>query len=97
MNGQEVGTSNKKKIDVMVHKKLDQRGPATLDRFTNLVVQNLPADFNESKMKELFGKFGTINSVAMLEGQGKGFISFESHEQAARAIDEMNLKHKIND
>ena len=38
MNGKEVGTENKKKIDVNVHKKLDQRDHANADRYTNLVV-----------------------------------------------------------
>jgi polyadenylate-binding protein len=37
LNGMEVGES-KKKIDVNVLKKIDQRGPATVDKFTNLFV-----------------------------------------------------------
>jgi len=63
--------------------------------FTNLVVQNLPNDITETQMRDIFAKFGEITSSKLKEGEGKGFISFKTHDSAQRAVDELNMKHKV--
>lgn len=66
------------------------------EHFTNIVVSNLPAKFTEAKLKELFKKYGEIVSYKLNEN-GTGFINFKQHSSAKSAIDELNLKHKIDD
>ena len=66
-------------------------------RFTNLYVKNFGDDFEEEQMKDLFAPFGTISSLVVMKDEtgrskGFGFVSYESHESAARAVDELNGK-----
>ena len=66
-------------------------------RFTNLYVKNFAEDFGEEQMRELFLPFGTINSLVVMKdevGQSKGFgfVSYESHESAAQAVEDLNGK-----
>ena len=66
-------------------------------RFTNLYVKNFGDDFEEEQMKELFAPFGIISSLVVMKDEtgrskGFGFVSYESHESAARAVDELNGK-----
>ena len=68
-------------------------GPS--QRFTNLYVKNFGEEFDEEKLKELFAPFGTINSLVVMKDEtgrskGFGFVSYESHEAAARAVEELN-------
>ena len=70
-------------------------GPS--QRFTNLYVKNLAEDFGEEQMRELFLPFGTINRLVVMKdeaGQSKGFgfVSYESHESAAQAVEELSGK-----
>ena len=75
-------------------------GPS--QRFTNLYVKNLAEDFGEEQMRELFLPFGTINRLVVMKdeaGQSKGFgfVSYESHESAAQAVEELNGKAVVGD
>lgn len=89
---------NGKKVFVDRFKPRNERmrdGPSM--RYTNLYVKNFGDDFEEEQMKELFGQFGTISSLVVMKDEtgrskGFGFVSFESHESAARAVDELNGK-----
>jgi polyadenylate-binding protein len=62
-------------------------------KFTNVYVKNVPGDYDESKFKTLFEKFGNVTSVAIRPGGDKhtglsyGFVNFENHEEAVRAVD----------
>ena len=72
-----------------------RNGPS--QRFTNLYVKNLAEDFGEEQMRELFLPFGTINSLVVMKdetGQSKGFgfVSYDSHESAAQAVEELSGK-----
>lgn len=65
-------------------------------KFTNVYVKNL-VETVDDKLKELFEPFGKIISAKMMsneDGQkrGFGFVSFEDHEAAAKAVEEMNGK-----
>lgn len=66
-------------------------------KFTNVYVKNLAETVDDKKLKELFEPFGKIISAKMMsneDGQkrGFGFVSFEDHEAAAKAVEEMNSK-----
>lgn len=64
-------------------------------QFTNVYVKNLDKDFTESSLKEIFSKYGKITSaIIMKDAEGKsrgfGFVNFESHENAVKAIEGLN-------
>lgn len=65
--------------------------------FTNVYVKNLSAETDSAKFRELFEPFGTITSVHLeTDHEGKlrgfGFVNFENHESALKAVEEMNDK-----
>jgi polyadenylate-binding protein len=64
-------------------------------RFTNIYVKNLDVAVTEQELLEMFSKFGTITSCRLAvdeQGGSKefGFINYESHDAAAKAVEEMN-------
>jgi len=88
-------THGDKTIEVIVHSKKDEREQQG-DKFTNLFIRNLPADYTEDQLVELFQPFGAINSATIQPKGGAGFVSYKDHESAAKAIEETNMKLKIN-
>lgn len=63
--------------------------------FTNIYVKNIDPETTEEEFTELFGKYGAITSLSLekdAEGKlkGFGFVNFENHEEAAKAVDELN-------
>uniref|UniRef100_A0A8C8DY67 Polyadenylate-binding protein n=1 Tax=Oryzias sinensis TaxID=183150 RepID=A0A8C8DY67_9TELE len=65
--------------------------------FTNVYIKNFGEDMDDEKLKEIFSKFGNATSVRVMTdesggGRGFGFVSFENHEDAQKAVDEMNGK-----
>ncbi|KAK1783946.1 hypothetical protein P4O66_022624, partial [Electrophorus voltai] len=70
---------------------------ARAKKFTNVYIKNFGEDMDDDKLKEIFSKFGpTLSRRVMTDESGKskgfGFVSFERHEDAKRAVDEMNGK-----
>ncbi|KFM13557.1 Polyadenylate-binding protein 1 [Aptenodytes forsteri] len=68
---------------------------ARAKEFTNVYVKNFGEDMDDERLKELFGKFGPALSVKVMtnesgKSKGFGFVSFERHEDAQKAVDEMN-------
>lgn len=66
-------------------------------KFTNVFVKNLEDNVTEEKLKEIFGALGLVNScVVMANSEGKskcfGFVNFEKHEDAEKAIEALNGK-----
>uniref|UniRef100_A0A2K6TDK8 RRM domain-containing protein n=1 Tax=Saimiri boliviensis boliviensis TaxID=39432 RepID=A0A2K6TDK8_SAIBB len=67
---------------------------ARAKEFTNVYIKNFGEDMDDELLKDLFGKFGPALSVkVMTEESGKsngfGFVTFERHEDAQKAVDEM--------
>ncbi|CAD2216614.1 polyadenylate-binding protein [Angomonas deanei] len=70
-----------------------------LKQFTNLYVKNLDASVTDEKLKEFFSKIGEVTSCkvrdlganAKTEG-GLGYVAFAKHEDASRAVEELNDK-----
>uniref|UniRef100_A0A8C6QD20 Polyadenylate-binding protein n=1 Tax=Nannospalax galili TaxID=1026970 RepID=A0A8C6QD20_NANGA len=70
---------------------------ARAKEFTNVYIKNLGEDMDDEGLEHLFGKFGRALSVKVMtdesgKSRGFGFVSFERHEDALRAVDEMNGK-----
>jgi len=64
-------------------------------KFTNVFIKNLDEKIDEEKLKEIFGKFGTIKSAIIMrddqsKSKGFGFVNFETTESAQKAVQEMN-------
>jgi len=83
------------KIDVLCHVKKDEREDVG-DNYTNLFVQNLPLDFTDAQLRELFKEFGTIDSASVnLKKNGTGFVSYKVHEEAKKALENASMKIKV--
>lgn len=89
---------NDKKVYVgpFIRKQERDNSPGQV-KFNNVYVKNLSENTTEDDLKEIFGKFGTITSaVVMREGDGRskcfGFVNFESPDDAAQAVQELNGK-----
>merc|ERR1719224_47172 len=64
-------------------------------KYTNIFVKNLDESVTEDDMKEQFGGFGEITSLALMsneEGKSKGFafINFQDMETAKNAVEAKN-------
>lgn len=82
----------------MIHTKKDEREDQG-DKFTNLYVQNLPTEnFTAQELQTIFAKFGDIDSVSLNSHKpGSGFVSFKDHLHAKDALENTNMKEKINE
>ncbi|XP_036274898.2 polyadenylate-binding protein 1-like isoform X1 [Pipistrellus kuhlii] len=65
--------------------------------FTNVYVKNLKTDIDEQGLEELFSQFGKTLSVKVMrddsgQSRGFGFVNFEKHEEAQKAVMDMNGK-----
>mmetsp|Transcript_27257 Transcript_27257/g.69293 ORF Transcript_27257/g.69293 Transcript_27257/m.69293 type:complete len:646 (-) Transcript_27257:853-2790(-) len=73
-------------------------GAAADATFTNVFVKSLPAEIDDDeKLADMFKPYGEIKSaVAMKDGEGKargfGFVNFATHDDATKAIEELNGK-----
>lgn len=69
--------------------------------FTNVYVKNLPEDFTEDKLYELFEPYGQITSHRVMfkddgKSRGFGFVAYEDPEAAEKAVEELAGK-EINE
>lgn len=89
---------NDKKVYVGHHISRKER-QSKLDemrqQFTNLYVKNIDTDVTQDEIVELFSKYGTVTSAVIQtdeEGNSKGFgfVNYESHEMAAKAVEELH-------
>lgn len=75
--------------------KKSERLPSLDAQFTNLYMKNLDQDITEELIKLKFSQFGKISSVSIAKdddgnSKGFGFVNFESHDSAKRAMEAMN-------
>lgn len=73
------------------HKMIGER----MKHYTNIYIKNFGDNLDDEKLREMFEKYGTVKSVAVMKDQegksrGFGFVAYENHEDAAKAVDEMN-------
>uniref|UniRef100_A0A4W3JMW5 Polyadenylate-binding protein n=1 Tax=Callorhinchus milii TaxID=7868 RepID=A0A4W3JMW5_CALMI len=70
---------------------------AKAKEFTNVYIKNFGEDMDDDRLKEMFDKFGkTLSIKVMTDLNGKckgfGFVSYDRHEDASKAVEEMNGK-----
>ncbi|KAJ8291088.1 hypothetical protein GJAV_G00021240 [Gymnothorax javanicus] len=70
---------------------------ARAKEFTNVYIKNFGDDMDDEKLKEIFCKYGPALSIRVMtdetgKSKGFGFVSFERHEDAQKAVDDMNGK-----
>ncbi|XP_057715049.1 polyadenylate-binding protein 4 isoform X2 [Corythoichthys intestinalis] len=68
---------------------------AKAKEFTNVYIKNFGDDMDDEHLKELFDKYGKTLSVKVMtdptgKSRGFGFVSYEKHEDANKAVEEMN-------
>jgi polyadenylate-binding protein len=89
---------NDKKVFVGHHISRKER-QSKLDemkaQFTNLYVKNLDPEMSQEDFEKLFVSFGSVTSALISvdeEGKSKGFgfVNFENHEEAQRAVDTLH-------
>ncbi|KAF4074536.1 hypothetical protein AMELA_G00240360 [Ameiurus melas] len=68
-----------------------EAGPHSQD-FTNIYIRNLGEVVDETKLKNIFSKFGPVLTVHVekVEDKRSGYVTFERHEDALKAVEEMN-------
>lgn len=97
-----------KKLFVVRAQKRDERSRELAERFeilkaeqqrkwagVNLYVKNLSDQIDDTRLREEFSKFGTIQSCKVMpdhqnKSRGFGFVCFSSQEEATKAMTEMN-------
>lgn len=85
-----------KTIEVVHHIKKDEREDQG-EKYTNLFVQNLPAEYTDKDIEALFKEFGPIESVSInVKKNGSGYVNFKDHSSANAAIEAMHMKKKLN-
>ncbi|KAL7665061.1 Polyadenylate-binding protein, cytoplasmic and nuclear [[Candida] zeylanoides] len=65
--------------------------------FTNIYVKNIDLEYSEEEFKKLFEPYGAITSIYLEKDQdgkskGFGFVNYENHESATKAVEELNDK-----
>ena len=91
---------NEKKVFVgkFISRKERIRELGHNQRFTNVYIKNFGDDFTDDMLMDYFGVYGKIVSAKVMvdhntgKGRGFGFVSFETPEAAAQAVDEMSGK-----
>jgi polyadenylate-binding protein len=64
-------------------------------QFTNLYVKNIDPEMSQDEFEKLFTQFGAVTSALISvdeEGKSKGFgfVNYENHEEAQKAVDELH-------
>ena len=57
-----------------------------------LYVGNLNYSVTNDQLQELFGQYGEVASVNIIEGKGFGFVEMSSDDEAKEAIKQLNGK-----
>jgi polyadenylate-binding protein len=89
---------NDKKVFVGHHvpkKERQQKIEEAKARFTNVYAKNVDPEVTQEQFEELFSKFGPVTSCALsFDDEGKsrgfGFVNYENHDEAAKAVDELH-------
>ncbi|CAJ0920600.1 unnamed protein product, partial [Ranitomeya imitator] len=88
------------KVFIGHFKSRQEREPELLSRslYTNVYIKNFGVNMDDERLKELFSKYGPTLSVKVMTDEngtskGFGFVSFEKHEDALKAVNEMNGKN----
>lgn len=86
-----------KKVFVGPFVRRTERSTDTEVKFTNVYVKNLPEEYDEEKLENMFKEYGPVSSVVIMrDGEGKskgfGFVNMENAEDAAKVVEGLNGK-----
>jgi polyadenylate-binding protein len=89
---------NDKKVYVAHHVSKKERlgkAEAAKQNFTNVYVKNIDPEVTDDEFNDLFEQFGVITSASLAreddgKNRGFGFVNFEDHEAASKAVDDLN-------
>ncbi|KAF9342289.1 Protein phosphatase PP2A regulatory subunit B, partial [Mortierella sp. AD094] len=89
---------NDKKVFVGHHiskKERQSKVEEMKSKFTNVYIKNLDPEVTQEEVEAIFTKFGPVTSCVVStdetgRSKGFGFINFENHEDARRAVDELH-------
>lgn len=62
----------------------------------NIYVGNLPYEFSEEELRQLFAEFGNVTSANVIKdkvtgnSKGFGFVEMDNDEDGQKAVDELN-------
>merc|ERR1740116_628060 len=90
VNGMQIG---EKTVQVSQFIKRQERDKP--DIYTNLYIKGIPDTWNEEKVNEEFGAFGSITSMALRQdpkGRMFAFINYAEPEEAKKSVETMHLK-----
>uniref|UniRef100_A0A8C3CZD8 RRM domain-containing protein n=1 Tax=Cairina moschata TaxID=8855 RepID=A0A8C3CZD8_CAIMO len=78
-------------------KERDAEVGSKATEFTNVYIKNFGDDMDDDRLREIFSKFGkTLSVKVMMDSSGRskgfGFVNFEKHEEAQKAVADMNGK-----
>ncbi|MEE6509514.1 hypothetical protein FKM82_026630, partial [Ascaphus truei] len=70
---------------------------AKVMEFTNVYIKNFGEEMDDKRLGEIFSNFGNPSSVKVMmdeagRSRGFGFVNFENHEEAQKAVSDMNGK-----
>jgi polyadenylate-binding protein len=91
---------NDKKVFVGLHiprRERESKAEEFKKHFTNIFVKNLPESVDQEQFEKMFGEFGPVTSAALTtdedgKSKGFGFVNYENHESASKAVETMNEK-----
>jgi polyadenylate-binding protein len=89
VNGMQIGDKTVQVTSFIKRGERDTSGA----HFTNLYAKNFPQDWDEAKIQEVFGQFGTITSTCMMNDaidRKFCFVNFEKSECAKKALEMLN-------
>lgn len=70
------------------------------NKWTNVFFKNTDENIEDSDISEAFGKFGEVTShiyyPQRVKNKGYGFVNFKNHDDASKAVDELNGAKELN-
>merc|ERR1719498_1317328 len=96
VNGMQIGENT---VTVEKYTKVTDRDTEPKE-FTNLYVKNMPRSWDEAKIKEVFGEYGTVTSTLVQKdpkGRTFAFVNFEEAEVAKECIEKMHESNQLTD
>jgi len=92
VNGMQIGD---KTVEVTTFVKRAERDTPAVTNYTNLYIKNFPQDWDEAKIQEVFGAYGTVTSMCVMndaKDRKFAFINYETTESAQKCVEEMHDK-----
>ncbi|KAG5467000.1 hypothetical protein LSCM1_01178 [Leishmania martiniquensis] len=83
---------------IVVERYQPQHRDELLKQYTNLYVKNLDPAVTDEKLRAFFARYGKVSSAKVRDlggvqsEVGLGYVAFEKHDDAARAVEELNGK-----